>query len=484
MISWIKIKSRLFSPIFRFHWNHFRKGVDIGKGFKARNRFSLTQEGKGKLFIGRDVFFNNDCSIVCRGLIRIGEDCLFGENVHIDDSNHTFSDVFVPIRKQGFSQGHITVGKNCWIGSNVFLGKNACIGNHCVISANMIVNFSVPDNTLVKRNQDGKIVFLPIQKEEKEPLVSIIVPCYNVASYLEACVLSLKKQTYSNTEVILVDDGSTDRTAELVDSLSDGKTIFGFHKENGGLSDARNFGLSKGKGEFVTFVDSDDILDPNFLFVLMNAIQKGRTDVACCQFSRFSDGETPAPWNLKTLPYSILESDEAQKAMFQQIQFDTSAWGKVYRSSLFDKISFPKGKSFEDLFTTYKIFEKTPFVSFVPLPLYFYRRNQFGIMHSYSPKQIQDYQEINQVLFDNYKERETGLRYAVFLRLFVNYSNAFFSVSNRKSELGSCLWGKIREFRPYVFRTKKKKSVALGACLSFLGRRAYWKLGQIKRKKQ
>lgn len=115
-----------------------------------RRNFYVSIEKGGSLTIGKGCFFNNDCSLNCQGIISIGNDCIFGENVKIYDHNHKYKENGIPIKEQGFSTGSVIIGNDCWIGSNVTILNNVEIGDHVVIGANCLLFKSVPSNVVVK----------------------------------------------------------------------------------------------------------------------------------------------------------------------------------------------------------------------------------------------------------------------------------------------------------------------------------------------
>lgn len=128
----------------------------FGKNFYVRKNFCVVIEENGQINIGDDVFFNNNCSINSIKSISIGNDCIFGENVHIYDHNHKYDNKDIPINKQGFNSGNINIGNNCWIGSNVIILKGVTIGNHCIIGANCVIFEDVEDNSVLINNQQLK----------------------------------------------------------------------------------------------------------------------------------------------------------------------------------------------------------------------------------------------------------------------------------------------------------------------------------------
>lgn len=146
------IISRYKRFIYRIIFNR-RLAIDSSVTF--RNGFHMVIEENASVSIGRNVFFNNYCSINAMNNITIGDDCLFGENVKIYDHNHKFR-LNTPIVNQGFSVGAVKIGNNCWIGSGVIILKNANIGNHCVIAAGVVIDGVVEDNTVVYRNGEIK----------------------------------------------------------------------------------------------------------------------------------------------------------------------------------------------------------------------------------------------------------------------------------------------------------------------------------------
>lgn len=202
--------------------------------------------------------------------------------------------------------------------------------------------------------------------------ISIIVPCYNVEQYLPKCIDSILNQTYQNFEVWLVDDGSPDRCGEICDEYAKKDArIKVIHKKNGGLADARNVALDVITGEYVVCVDSDDYISPTHIEGLYHLIKKYGADVSVNTFCSFYEGSSPNPSPKLTKDW-ILDGLHATEMMFYQEHFDTTAWGKMYKASLFDGIRYPKGLLFEDLPTTYRLLLKANKVVFNDEQSYFY----------------------------------------------------------------------------------------------------------------
>lgn len=182
-------------------------------------------------------------------------------------------------------------------------------------------------------------------------LVSIIVPVYNVQDYLRACIDSLLGQTYTNFELLLIDDGSPDESGAVCEEYAQRDSrIKVYHKENGGLSDARNYGIERAGGTYLTFVDSDDCVSPRYLEVLMEMVHRYHTRMACVDCFVTSRMDT-------ALPEGAFESEclPAELVLRRACLHDGcgfSAWGKIYHRRLFETIRYPKGKLYEDLLTT------------------------------------------------------------------------------------------------------------------------------------
>ena len=190
------------------------------------------------------------------------------------------------------------------------------------------------------------------------PLISVILPIYNKQAYLPRCMDSLLKQSYQNLELILVDDGSCNECAQLCDRYDAADSrVKVCHKKNGGISDARNYGLRQATGEYICYVDPDDDVDMDYIAYLYELIQKYRTPMSICQHRVIFE-------NGRTKDYGA-DGDELQDGktcvdrMLYHDVIDTSVWGKLYRRELFEGITFPLGKQFEDMGTVYKLMLKS-----------------------------------------------------------------------------------------------------------------------------
>lgn len=222
-------------------------------------------------------------------------------------------------------------------------------------------------------------------------MISVIVPIYKVEPYLRECIDSILAQTYADFELILVDDGSPDRCGEICDGYAEkDNRIRVIHQENAGLSGARNTGLDIAQGEYVTFVDSDDVVHPDYLSCLYEVILQNNAEIAIGRFLRFTEA-APAYVPMTATLQSVRNGREACWELFaEEAVTYTIAWGKLYKTELFAGIRYPLGRIHEDEATTYKVLYKANLVAVLEDELYYYRQNPNGIMGtSFSVKRYQ-----------------------------------------------------------------------------------------------
>lgn len=261
-------------------------------------------------------------------------------------------------------------------------------------------------------------------------LISIIVPVYNVENYIKECINSIINQSYKNIEIILVDDGSTDNSGSLCEefSLIDSRIVT-LHKENGGLSDARNYGIKHSNGEYIMFVDSDDIIEKDIVKVLYNMIQEDKAiDISVCGLKRFNDGLSPK--FVARDKYSILDREESLKEFLYQKKISTSSCGKLYRRSVMEDIFFIKNQRFEDNEFLFKVLLNVNQVYVTESELYAYRFRQNSITTSNFDEKDFDIIDIGKMitgitdnLNENLKYAGTTYQCTNCLRIFLNVSD-------------------------------------------------------------
>lgn len=222
-------------------------------------------------------------------------------------------------------------------------------------------------------------------------LITLVIPVYNVEKFLPLCIESIIKQSYKKLQIILIDDGSTDSSSFICDeyALKDTR-IEVIHKENGGLSDARNAGIERAKGQYISFIDSDDMIIDDMIEYLYVQITKTNADISVCQ--RLLINENGDPLEDREFlfeDYVVSGNNECMHDFMSSKGIDTVAWGKLYRTELFKEIHYPKGKYHEDVFTTYRIVAKANVIAVGGEKKYYYRiRNASITKSSFSSKHL------------------------------------------------------------------------------------------------
>lgn len=209
----------------------------------------------------------------------------------------------------------------------------------------------------------------------RNDMISIIIPVFNVENYVGKCIESVLNQTYRNLQIILVDDGSTDSSGQICEEYAKKDSrILCFHKENGGLSDARNFALDKAKGKYISFIDSDDFVSKKYIDILYNNLVESDADISICNFIRINEGDLPTEsigGDRKPRVFDKVESFYALFDNFLGYQF-TVACCKLYKACIFDHIRYPKGRNYEDTATAHLIYDKISKVVYEDVNLYYY----------------------------------------------------------------------------------------------------------------
>lgn len=230
-------------------------------------------------------------------------------------------------------------------------------------------------------------------------LVSIIVPVYNVEKYLEKCILSVLSQTYTNIEVILVDDGSTDDSLKICETYAKlDNRISVIHKQNGGLSSARNAGLDIARGDFISFIDSDDYVDSRFIENLYNRIISDGSDIAVCEYSRVDEKGDSLPY----IPFNkdIVVNEDQFWNLFcsTKLSYCVISCNKLYKARLWKNIRFKVGKLNEDAFIIKEIISQCDKISLLSKQLYFYFIRNGSIMNNYTERSLDNVEAYLEIL--------------------------------------------------------------------------------------
>ena len=246
-----------------------------------------------------------------------------------------------------------------------------------------------------------------------EPFISVIVPVYNVEKYLPQCLDSIINQTYTNLEIILVDDGSTDSSGVICEDYAKSDSrIKLYHKENGGLSDARNYGIERASGQYFTFIDSDDYITKDYVFYLLGLIQKNEAQIAIGSHTVCYESRKNSYKGLGEEKQITISPKETLEHILLDDGIDLSAWAKLYSAELFKEIRYPKGLAFEDTATTYKLIFLSNKIAYGGKSIYNYRIRSNSITTSGSFKKkmqlISNTQKMCNDITSKYPELQTA----------------------------------------------------------------------------
>ena len=321
-------------------------------------------------------------------------------------------------------------------------------------------------------------------------LLSIITPVYQVEQYLPQCLDSILAQTYPHWELILVDDGSKDRSGEICEEYAkkDGR-IRVIHTENRGAGAARNTGFAHATGEYVVFVDSDDYISENMIERLYMTIQKSKYDLVVCNFLRaYPDGKNDFTTQFPDMEISgreVLAHWKTQK----NYGLWTVPWSKIIRKSILDQVKFPEGKYFEDEFFSDQLFLRCDRVRVIPDSLYVNRVRTSSTMNSQKTRNYLDLIDAFQARIELYLEQSLPVDevYKILIYLLEPYSkcaSARFQGQDRE---------RLRQARAFIRKTswllmkkelslvKKGSLLAIGVCPSLTFRGAVRLRGQLEK---
>ena len=309
-----------------------------------------------------------------------------------------------------------------------------------------------------------------------EKLVSVIVPIYNVEAYLNRCIDSIVNQTYKNLEILLIDDGSTDYSGKICDEYAKkDKRITTIHKKNGGLSDARNVGIEKANGKYITFVDSDDYIDIDYIEYLYSLIKKYKTNISFCKLRViYNNNKRNQKQNAKDCIYNKIK---AFKDILYAKNFDVSACGKMYLTEDFADVRFPKGKLFEDNATIYKIIDKNEYIAVG----FEYKYNYIIRKNSITKKEFNDKQIDLITASDsmcNYLKKYKKLNNAIKRKKFwarISTYNRMINSTNRNTENERRMREDILKYKSVMFDRKSSARDKVSLLLLIFGANFYKK---------
>ena len=223
-------------------------------------------------------------------------------------------------------------------------------------------------------------------------MISVIIPVYNAESYLERCISSVITQSYKDTEIILIDDGSTDSSGEICDKwASKDNRVKTVHRENRGVAFSRNEGIKLSKGEYIAFVDSDDFIYKDMLLIMLERMETDSSDMAICNRLGVSSEDVRSERSKEYYPVEnavITKNEMFARLASKDFSYYVNTWGKLYKRELFDSIEFPVGRLHEDVFVMHLIFDLCEKISCVRYAMYYRYENDESITNTYSLKRL------------------------------------------------------------------------------------------------
>ncbi|MCR8925007.1 glycosyltransferase [Priestia megaterium] len=289
--------------------------------------------------------------------------------------------------------------------------------------------------------------------------VSVIVPIYKVENYLHRCIDSIINQTYTNLEIILVDDGSPDNCGKIADEYEEvDSRIKVIHKKNGGLSDARNYGMKHATGEFTIFVDSDDWLEKKMIENMVNSSSEYKADVVQSAFYYAYEDKLLFDnryYSINNAPI-ILDNQTLMHELVINEKVKNFAWGKLYKTRIIKDIPFKKGVLFEDVFWTHKVMCKVNTFLLLHQPLYNYYQRDDSIVSTYTPRNLDIIKGLKERhdFIEEFYEELTNESYKSILKMSLIHYNLL--LANRKIDRDGLYRKEIQKYIQNNYRFLKK----------------------------
>lgn len=317
-------------------------------------------------------------------------------------------------------------------------------------------------------------------------MVSIIVPAYNAERWLPAAVRSVLAQTEQDWELVLVDDGSTDATPGLCDgyAASDAR-IRVEHKENGGLSSARNHGIELCHGEWITFLDADDVLHPQMLEIMLRTALKYDADITCCTAFSFNNNAEEKQWGSIQACYQYKERilsplDSIIEAYYQTSDLIVSAWAKLYRSHVWNQSRYYKGW-YEDLQIWGRLAESANKIVCIDIPFYGYRQNPESFLHKFTLQRLDVLKVTEQLeawgetrspeILRAMRDRRMSANFNIFMLSELAARRGDITRRQARDIQAGCYTQIRRLRRNSIFNSKSRLKNRIGAFLSLFGPR-------------
>ena len=308
-------------------------------------------------------------------------------------------------------------------------------------------------------------------------LISVIVPVYNIEKYVGKAIETIIGQTYGDLEIILVDDGSTDKSGEICERYA-GKDdrIVVVHQENGGLSKARNTGTRIAKGDAIAYIDGDDYIHPCYFEILAKNLTEHNADISVCGMQVVSENEYEELTHSKDVENAAVDisAEEAIEGMLSQKRFSLSSCAKLYKRKIAQSHYFPEQELFEDYYTVYRFFTEAAAVTYTDAGLYYYLKRAGSITKKKYSHQMMDYIKHGEQVIDHVKQSGQQLMDAAISRLVwaCFYIVTHIDDSSKYREDEEYCWNYIKKYRTKVIRdnsaVKKEKMLC---ALSMFGKK-------------
>ncbi len=318
----------------------------------------------------------------------------------------------------------------------------------------------------------------------EKPLISVIVPIYNVEKYLRKCIDSILLQTYDELEIILVDDGSTDESGLICDEYEcKDERVRVIHKNNGGLSDARNIGLDECRGDFISFIDSDDFVSPFFIETLYKGFIEKEVDITLLtERVCFWDGEKEDSLFKGHSHYKKRQASvkNAMEYMLYQ-KIPTGVVSRLYRRHIFNDLRFPKGYLYEDMATSHKMFMNAKGVTMIDAGLYAYRMRKNSIIREDFSERKMIAITIAEQVFSDICKYDISLKKAAASRVFALCYSVFLQIPKENVEEKKKMWNTIKKYQWYVItdlNVNVRRKDRIAAFITFLGERVSYYVGR------
>lgn len=311
--------------------------------------------------------------------------------------------------------------------------------------------------------------------EAKEELVTIVIPVYNLAQYVQNCIDSVLRQTYKNIEILIIDDGSSDNTLTICNEYAKrDNRIRVICRKHEGLSAVRNIGSREAKGEYVAHIDGDDILEPSYIEYLYRLIIQYNADISMCNYIPVLEGKKiPRQKAVNSRQeIKVMTKEQALETLLYQKYFITATWAKLFKKELLLKVEFPYKKLAEDMGSTYKLFHYSEKVVYSSKIQYYYLQRTGSIVHALSFQKGKDYIEQSQKMVKFIEVKYPHLTDAAYSRCFSSNIQVLSTIAFSKicDPLYVEVKNNIKKYRKSVLFNSKARLVNRGcAFISYFG---------------